>query len=194
MCAITFPVQRCFRLLDRQNNTLNDTLVDPGVLYYQLDNSHDKTVSQLRYVWSTVGTPTLFFSVVPASESKGCNKSANNSFEWDNFNFNQSEGSATVPGFDGNFSFAIVFDSLIEFRDEHAKANSKGGFNVSQLNNASLYNEFPLDDLEWEFDEKEQNLTGVSNGTGFSWQIRVRMEWENCVFHNLSLSLSLFPR
>ena len=169
-----FSVQKCFKVLDRQNNTLNGTFDDPEILYYQVDSS-DKEVSQLRYVWSTVGTPTLFFSVVLESEEKDCNVSVD-TFDWENFNQNQSKGSARIPGYNGNFSFAIVFDSLIEFRDENAKANVPGGFNTSQLHNASLYNEFPLDDLEWQYDANKQSLTGVDNSTGFSWQIRVREE------------------
>ena len=162
-------MQKCFLPLDYQTDPENASLTEPRVLYYQVD-SPDETVSSLRYVWSVVGAPTLFLSITPSSVDLNCTESVNSSFNWKTFNSDQRKGSAEIPGFDGNFSFAIVFSSLIEYRDANAKAQY--GFNASDLSNTEMYRVYPLNDLDWTFDTDK--LTGRSDTSNLTWTIQVK--------------------
>ena len=153
--------------------TLNETSRDPSkiidkpqILYYQL-NGNDSTV---RYTWSLVGAPTLLMTITPPTQVD-CRDSIRNAIEWETFVENQTYGSAAIPGYDGTFSFSIVFNNLIEFRDENFKAAKD--FNPSDLSNNKTYRNFSLSDLDWTFDNANQKLTGRDSNSTFHWDIQV---------------------
>lgn len=151
------------------NETHRDTvtIIDkPQILYYQLNGSDDT----VRYTWSLVGAPTLLMTITPPTQLD-CHDSIKNAIDWDTFVENQTYGSAAIPGYNGSFSFAIVFNNLIEFRDVNFKAAKD--FNSSDLSNNRTYRNFSLSNLDWTFDNANQKLTGKYSNSSFQWDIRV---------------------
>lgn len=150
-------------------NRLNNA----AAIYYQLDGKDDS----VRYLWSLVGTPTLFVSVTPAGDNENCSESVINLFDWNDFIHDQKRGSAQVTGFGGEFAFSLVFNRLIEFRDKKYKAAS--GFNTSDLHNVHIYRPVNLSGLNWTFDGEGMKLIGreptynSSAKNQYSWTIRV---------------------
>ena len=149
-------------------------LDNPVLLYYQLDGVNDT----VRYIWSLAGTPTLFISVTPAGNVTACSNMVEpdiNISDWEMFVTNQTYGSVTVPD-DGGFTFSIVFNHLIEFRDDKYKASKR--FNASDLSNSDRYRLFDLQGLDWTFEDGR--LVAVdpsdtrSNKKRFKWTIQVR--------------------
>lgn len=151
---------------------LNDT----ALLYFQLDGLNDT----VRYVWSLVGTPTLFMSVTPAQEDgKNCSQSVHDSFDWEDFVENQIAGSAFIPGYKGDFAFSVIFNSLIEFKDSKYKANK--AFNGCDIiHNNDTYRSTNLSSLTWTFNYENMELVATDqdqNATEknpFEWTIQVR--------------------
>lgn len=139
----------------------------PQVIYYQLNGKNDT----VRYVWSLVGLPTLFVSVTGPGDS--CTKSANESFDWKDFVANQSEGSAHIPGFDGDFAFSIVFRNVIEFKDRRNKGERD--FNIYRLNDNKTYNIVSLSNLTWTYQHSQGLLKGQSNVANSSFEIDIRV-------------------
>ena len=149
-------------------------LNNPAILYYQLDGKNDS----VRYVWSLVGTPTLFMSVVPAEHNENCSDSIHNMLtEWDKFINNQSSGSIDIPGYNEDFGFSIVFNKLIEFTDKNHKAYNS--FDPNDLNNTAKYRAVNTSGLDWFFDGKKMELVArelnynASLPKQFSWIIKV---------------------
>ena len=142
-----------------------DILKSPQVIYYQLNSTNDT----VRYVWSLVGLPTLFMSVTGPGDS--CTDSANKSFHWQDFASNQSYGSAHIPGYDGEFAFAVIFRNLIEFKNGHNKGQKD--FKIHHLDDNTTYNIQPLDNLTWTYHHSNGVLKGKSNSS-FEIDITVR--------------------
>ena len=140
---------------------------DSQILFYQLNGQNDT----VYYTWSLAGAPTLFVSVTPASQDTDCAEVANNSFDWEEFAFDQSYGSAYIPGYNGSFAFSVVFNRLIEFSDRKYRANK--GFRPSEFNNTDRYSSLNMSDLEWTF--KDNELTGTLDD--FTCVIRVSVKY-----------------
>ena len=104
---------------------------------------------------------------------KNCTESVEHAINWAEFVSNQSFGSATFPGMDGDFSFAVVFNQLIEFNDDTAKASL--AFNVSNLNNDTTYSNVSLSDLRWQYYSTNQTLVANSSDSAFQWIIQVSL-------------------
>ena len=77
-------------------------------------------------------------------------------------------GSLNITGQDGEFAFAIAFNSLVEFFDRESDANK--AFDPKKWGRTDLYHNFSLLDLDWTL--KGDQLTGKSSK--FKWNIKVR--------------------
>lgn len=156
-----------------KQKVLNNT----ALLYFQLDGDNDT----VRYVWSLVGTPTLFMSVQSATdeERRSCSDSVkklfNHNTTWKTFVNNQSNGSIDIPH--DEFAFSAVFNSLIEFEDTKYKANK--AFNGCDVaNNSKLYHRMNLTDLDWTFNYDNMELVAVDERAAddekkFKWTVQV---------------------
>ena len=144
-------------------------LENPQILFYQLNGLNDT----VYYTWSLVGAPTLFISVTPASQNTNCTEVANNSFDWEEFIADQSNGSAYIPGYNGSFAFSVVFNRLIEFSDRKYRANK--GFKPSELNNTDRYRWLYMSDFNWTFQNNE--LTGTIENDSTTCVIRVSVKY-----------------
>lgn len=142
-------------------------LENPQILFYQLNGLNDT----VYYTWSLVGAPTLFISVTPASQNTNCTEVANNSFDWEEFIADQSNGSAYIPGYNGSFAFSVVFNRLIEFSDRKYRANK--GFKPSELNNTDRYRWLYMSDFNWTFQNNE--LTGTIENDSTTCVIRLNI-------------------
>ena len=147
-------------------------LDNASVLYYQLTGANDT----VHYIWSLVGTPTLYMSVTPP-DSDTCNETVHNIFDWDTFMKDQSYDSAQAPGIDGDFAFSLVFNRLVEYWDK--KYTAYKSFNASNLSNNKTYKAVDLSGLVWTFYGDDMKLVGrnktynSSKSHQFSWNIKV---------------------
>ena len=150
-------------------------LNNPALLYYQLDGEDDS----VRYLWSFVGTPTLFMSVMPAEDSENCSESASNLTDWNDFINDQTPGSIHIPYYDEDFAFSLVFNRLIEFKDKKHKASK--AFNPKELNDTKICRAVNTSGFDWFFDGNKMQLVAREHNYNaslkdqFSWTIQVRL-------------------
>ena len=158
-------------------------MTEPQVVYYQAEGLN----STIRYVWSLVGAPTVFVSVTNDG-FENCTESVERAFNWTEFVSNQSFGSVTFPGEDGDFSFAVVFNQLIEFNDTNASLS----FDASDLSDGNMYRNFSLSGLHWWYNSSNQTLVAKSSSNSlFRWIIQVSLLKHIYIYIYISLSLSL---
>lgn len=93
----------------------------------------------LHYAWSTVGYPTIFISRSPrdAVDLNSCNSSFKVN-DYQQFMSDQGAGSVSIDGVSSNFSFALIFKSLIEFKVSTRKLPAVKAFNPDLVQNCSI--------------------------------------------------------
>lgn len=157
---------------------------DPKIIYYQLKSDTNAT----HYVWGLQDIPSLFMSVTGPSSTCITAEEFNNTIDWDKFfcddnctdpscetvsdscNSGCNFGAVNISGQDGDFAFALTFNSLIEFKDIKSKAYK--AFKPKDLGNPALYFNYSLANLKWSFNENNNQLmTAAPNG--LTWYISV---------------------
>lgn len=94
----------------------------------------------LHYAWSTVGYPTIFISRSPYSNNSNDVNNCLSHFHVHNyteFRDNQEPGSVSINGTSTNFSFALIFKSLVEFKVSTRKLQGARAFNPNLAHNCS---------------------------------------------------------
>jgi len=114
--------------------------VDGQLNYFRATGQNDS----LHYVWSTVGYPTLFISRSAFVNSSDCTSSIHVN-DYSEFKNHQSPGSVSIDGAKSNFSFALVFKSIIDFQVDSKKLPTTSAFNPNQ----NYYTSVDLSDLSW---------------------------------------------
>lgn len=115
---------------------------DGQLNYFRATGQNDT----LHYAWSTVGYPTLFISRSGVVNTSNCN-SAIHVTDYSEFKNHQSPGSVKIDGAINNFSFALVFKTIIDFPVDKKKLPSTGAFKPFKNN----YTFYDLSDeaLQW---------------------------------------------
>ena len=94
----------------------------------------------LHYAWSTVGYPTVFISRSPGHHKYNVNNCVS-SFRVNNyqkFMSDQEPGSVSIDGVSSNFSFALIFKNLVEFKVNPKKLPAVKAFDPDLARNCSL--------------------------------------------------------
>ena len=92
----------------------------------------------LHYAWSTTGYPSVFISRSPQSNSTNTKDCVSNfHVNYANFASNQQPGSVSIDGALTNFSFGLIFKSLVEFKVSTKKLPAAGAFHPQVAYNCS---------------------------------------------------------
>ncbi|XP_019857126.1 PREDICTED: uncharacterized protein LOC109585472 [Amphimedon queenslandica] len=162
---------------------------DPKIIYYQLKSDTNAT----HFVWGLQDIPSLFMSVTGPNSTCLTAEEFNKTIDWDKFlgdddnctdpcemwpepcNCTCNYGALSIPGQDGEFAFALTFNSLVEFYDSHSKANK--AFNPKNWTMSNLYSNYSLANLKWTFN-KDINQLMTSGPGGLTWYINLNVPTE----------------
>lgn len=131
----------------------------------------------LHYAWSTTGYPSLFISRSPRNNNANTSGSCLSNFHvinYESFIATQQPGSVSIDGTSTNFSFALIFKSLVEFKVSSKKLQGAEAFDPAIAHNCSVspkegcYNVYHLNntDLIWSSYNPSEGLRAHdSNGS-----------------------------
>ena len=120
-------------------NYCGDAECKDGTLNYARATGPDDV---LHYAWSTTGYPSLFISRSPWSNNTSENCLSNfHVLNYTSFNATQQPGSVSIDGTSTNFSFALIFKNLIEFKVSAKKLQAAGAFDPEFAHNCSISSE-----------------------------------------------------
>ena len=159
---------------------------NPKLIYYHLQSDTNAT----NYVWGLQDVPSLFMSVTGPSKTCVNSTEFNKTIDWDKFlcednnctdssnetdscNGGYNYGALNISGQEGDFAFAIAFNSLIEFKDVKSKAYK--AFDPKDLSSGAIYHNYSLANLKWTFDERNNQLK-TDAPQGMTWYINVSDE------------------
>jgi len=136
----------------------------------------------LHYAWSTVGYPTVFISRSSLDSIKNKNDCTSN-FHVNNYKeflTHQTAGSVSIDDVTDNFSFALIFKSLVEFKVNTKKLPTTSAFHPDQLQkcyderNCHVYY-LNNNDLKWSSYDPDMGIKAKDDTSDFTVTLKVRI-------------------
>lgn len=146
----------------------------------------------MHYAWSTVGYPTVIISRSSLDVINVNNCVSNfHVHNYTEFQSNQTAGSVSIDDVSTNFSFALIFKSLIEFKVSTRKLPATSAFHPDQLQdccdqkNCYLYH-LNNDNLTWTtYDVNvSRGMKAKDAHSDFTVTLKVRVFFQKCIVNS----------
>lgn len=146
----------------------------------------------LHYAWSTAGYPSLFISRTPRNNNTSENCLSNfHVKDYTSFMATQQPGSVSIDGTSTNFSFALIFKSLIEFKVSAKKLQGAEAFDpefayncsVSPVKRQGCYNVYQLNNthLNWSSYDPSEGLRVHDDNGSLILHLKVKCFLKMCL-------------